>query len=125
MYNGDHICMYNYAVSLPDISEQEKYIIQHKLYKQDILSIFFLDEFDETQLNKSIHQLYEHIHHDDKLKSVSLKAAALVMSLDEEIGFLVLFSFDYLYATHACICDIFKSGIISTKNMTRLEELVQ
>jgi hypothetical protein len=125
MYNGDHICMYNYAVSLPDISEHEKYIIQHKLYKQDILSIFFLDEFDETQLNKNIHQLYEHITPNDKLKSVIMKAAALVMSMDEEIGFLVLFSFDYLYATHDCIRDILKTGSISYKNMNRLEELVQ
>ena len=125
MYNGDHICMYNYEVSLPEISEHEQYLIQHKLYKQDILSIFFLDEFDETQLNKNIHQLYEHLNHQEKLKRVSLKAAALVMSMDKEIGFLVLFSFDYLYATHACICDIFKSGTISNKNMNRLEELVQ
>lgn len=124
MYNGDHMCMYNFEVSLPDISEHEQYLIQHKLYKQDILSIFFLDEFDETQLNINIHQLYEHISHHAKLKSAALKAATLVMSMDAEIGFLVLFSFDYLYATHACICNIFKSGTISDKNMNRLEELI-
>jgi len=117
--------MYNYAVSLPEITDHEQYLIQQKLYKQDILSIFFLDEFDETQLNESIYQLYEHLNHTDKLKSVCLKAASLVMSMNEEMGFLVLFSFDYLYATHACICDMLKSGIISDKNMTRLEELVQ
>jgi hypothetical protein len=116
--------MYNYEVSLPEISEQEKYIIQHKLYKQDILSIFFLDEFDERQLNKNIHQLYELIAPNEKLKIVVLKAAALVMSVDEELGFLILFSFDYLYATHDCIRDFFKSGSITDKNLNRLEELI-
>ena len=125
MYNDKHVCMYNYEVSIPEISEHEKYIIQHKLYKQDILSIFLLDEFNETQLNINVHQLYERITPNEQLKSIVLKAAALVMSIDEEIGFLVLFSFDYLYVTHDCIRDILKSGIISNKNMNRLKKLLQ
>lgn len=124
MYNDKHVCMYNYDVSIPEISDHEKYIIQHKLYKQDILSIFFLDEFNETQLNINVHQLYERIMPNDKLKRVLSKAAALVMSMDEELGFLVLFSFDYLYATHDCIRDILKSGIISDKNINRLDNLI-
>jgi hypothetical protein len=117
--------MYNYGVSIPEITEHEKYLIQHKLYKQDILSIFYLDEFNETQLNITIHQLYERINPNEKLKSILLKAAALVMSIDEELGFLVLFSFDYLYVTHDCIKEFFKTRSISDKNMNRLEELVQ
>ena len=125
MYNDKHECMYHYEVSIPEISEHEKYIIQHKLYKQDILSIFLLDEFNETQLNINVHQLYERITPNEQLKSIVLKAAALVMSIDEEIGFLVLFSFDYLYVTHDCIRDILKSGIISNKNMNRLKKLLQ
>jgi hypothetical protein len=116
--------MYNYEVSIPEISEHEKYIIQHKLYKQDILSIFGLDEFNETELNISVHQLYQRITPNEQLKSIVLKAAALVMSMDEELGFLVLFSFDYLYVTHDCIKDFFKSGSITVKNMNRLEELI-
>jgi len=124
MYNVKHDCMYNYDVSIPEISEQEKYLIQHKLYKQDILSIFGLDEFDETELNINVNKLYEHITPNEKLTSIALKAAALVMSMDEELGFLVLFSFDYLYVTHDCIKDFFKSGSISDKNMSRLEQLI-
>ena len=125
MYNAKHECMYHYEVSIPEISEHEKYIIQHKLYKQDILSIFALDEFNETELNINVHQLYERITPNEKLKSIALKAAALVMSMDEELGFLVLFSFDYLYVTHDCIKDYFKSGSISDKNMRRLEQVIQ
>ena len=124
MYNVDHVCIYNYEVSLPEISENEKYIIQHKLYKQDILSIFVLDEFNETQLNIQIHQLYQDLNPNEELKSILKKAAALVMSTDEEIGFLALFSFDYLYVTHDCIKDFLKSGSISFKNMYRLRELI-
>ena len=124
MYNVKHECMYNYDVSIPEVSEHEKYIIQHKLYKQDILSIFALDEFNETELNINVHKLYERITPNEKLTSIALKAAALVMSMDEELGFLVLFSFDYLYATHDCIKDFFKSGSITVKNMNRLEKLI-
>jgi len=124
MYNAKHECMYHYEVSIPEISEHEKYIIQQKLYKQDILSIFFLDEFNETELNINVHQLYERVTPNEKLTSIALKAAALVMSMDEELGFLVLFSFDYLYVTHDCITEFLKSGSISDKNMSRLEQLI-
>lgn len=124
MYNVDHVCVYNYEVSLPEISEHEKYIIQHKLYKQDILSIFALDEFNETQLNIQIHQLYQDLNPKDELKIILMKAASLVMSMDEEIGFLALFSFDYLYVTHDCMKDFLKSGSISFKNMYRLRQLI-
>jgi len=124
MYNVKHECMYNYDVSIPEVSEQEKYLIQHKLYKQDILSIFGLDEFNETELNINVNKLYEHITPNEKLTSIALKAAALVMSMDEELGFLVLFSFDYLYVTHDCIKELLKSGRISDKNMSRLEQLI-
>ena len=124
MYNVKHVCMYNYGVSIPEVSEHEKYLIQHKLYKQDILSIFGLDEFNETELNINVHQLYERITPNEKLTSIALKAASLVMSMDEELGFLILFSFDYLYVTHDCIKDFFKSGSISDKNMNRLHELI-
>jgi hypothetical protein len=124
MYNDKHECMYNYDVPIPEISEQEKYLIQHKLYKQDILSIFGLDEFDETELNINVHKLYERITPNEKLTSLALKAAALVMSMDQELGFLVLFSFDYLYVTHDCMKDFLKSGSISDKNMSRLEQLI-
>ena len=124
MYNVDHVCVYNYDVSLPEISEHEKYIMQHKLYKQDILSIFCLDEFNETQLNIQIHQLYQDLNPNDELKIILHKAASLVMSTDEEIGFLALFSFDYLYVTHDCMKDFLKSGSISFKNMYRLRQLI-
>ena len=124
MYNVKHECMYNYDVFIPEVSEHEKYLIQHKLYKQDILSIFSLDEFNETELNINVHKLYERITPNEKLTNIALKAAALVISMDEELGFLVLFSFDYLYVTHDCIKDFFKSGSISDKNMNRLEELI-
>lgn len=124
MYNVDHVCIYNYEVSLPEISDHEKYIIQHKLYKQDILSIFSLDEFNETQINIYIHQLYQYINPNEEFKSILKKAASLVMSTDEEIGFLALFSFDYLYITHDCIKDFLKSGSISFKNMYRLREVI-
>lgn len=124
MYNIDHVCFYNYEVSIPEISDHEKYIIQHKLYKQDILSIFSLDEFNETQLNIEMHQLYQYLNPNEELKGILKKVAALVMSTDEEIGFLALFSFDYLYVTHDCIKDLLKSGSISFKNMYRLREVI-
>ena len=123
MYNVDHVCTYNYEVSIPEISEHEKYIIQHKLYKEDILSIFALDEFNETQLNIQIHQLYQDLPPNDELNIILKKSASLIMSMDEELGFLALFSFDYLYVTHDCIKDFLKSGSISFKNMYRLREL--
>lgn len=124
MYNVDHVCIYNYEVSIPEISEHEKYIIQHKLYKQDLLSIFSLDEFNETQLNIQIRQLYQDLNLNEELKSILKKAASQVMSTDEELGFIALFSFDYLYVTHDCIKDLKKSGSISFKNMYRLREAI-
>jgi hypothetical protein len=50
-----------------------------------------------------------------------LKLASNIMSLDEEIGLLFLFSYDYMYLSHICICEFLETGQISQDNISKLK----
>jgi hypothetical protein len=40
---------------------------------------------------------------------------------DLESGFIILFSYDYFFLTHKCICDLLTSGQISDESIIRLK----
>ena len=44
---------------------------------------------------------------------------------NEEIGLMMLFSFDYMYLSHMCISEYIKSGAISEENLRLLQECVK
>ena len=44
------------------------------------------------------------------------------MATNEEFGLMLLFSYDYMYLTHICICEFIETGEISNENITNLEK---
>jgi hypothetical protein len=53
-----------------------------------------------------------------------LKLAANFLSEDIEIGLMLLFSYDYMYMSHKCICEFINSGQISEKNISELRSAI-
>jgi len=127
MYNTKINCTYiNFDLFLENdnISEDEKKNICDIIYRQELLNIFEIDEYNETQLNKAIHELYDKIKDCNELKECMVKLAGHFMSEDLELGLMILFAYDYMYLSHICISEYLETGKISEKNMWNLKNIV-
>ena len=127
-YNTTYISKYNNKVFLKEeedkLSENEKYFINDSLYRNDILNIFGIEEFDEQQINKCIHTIYEKIKNYDNLKPILEKLASFFLSDDCELGLLLMFSYDYLEYAHPCMCELLETGKISDDKLIKLKNVI-
>jgi len=122
MYNTKHECLYlseDVFKNVVDIIEDEKTYIQNTMYKQDILEIFEVEEFDDEKINIAIHEVYEKVKTNDDLRHIMKLLSVKLLSSDEEIGFMLMFSFDYLYLSHSCISEYLETGSISKEKITQ------
>ena len=138
MYNTKMICTYYYydaelKKNIPsefmDLNlevDQENADICDLIYQADYLQIFGLMEFDYETINTEIRKIYEipGVKSNAKLQECIKRAANMFLSEDLELGFMVLFSYDYLFATHLCICDIMEYGSIQEKHLVLLTKLL-
>ena len=53
-----------------------------------------------------------------------IKLASYFMSEEEELGLMILFSYDYMYLTHICISEYLETNQVSENNMKRLKALI-
>ena len=93
MYDIKHKCTYHLA----ECGEQEY------MYRKDMLSVFTLKEFHDETINQDVKELYNIMNKSDKMCDCMNKAAKKLLSEDKEIGFNLLFSFDFLHITINCI----------------------
>lgn len=126
-YKTNYKCNYNSAeifknVNIENIETSEEYDMRDILYRQDLLYIFDLEEFDDEKINDCIHEIYEKIKDNHDLDALLVKMAGLFLSEDKEVGLMVLFSFHYFYLLHPCLCDILESGKITNENLRKLIE---
>ena len=127
MYNTKYMCIYNSKDVFLDTDEvtiSEKDCILNILYRQDILSIFELEDFDEKVINDCIFELYEKVKTNFKIKKIMIHFAEQMLSNDEKLGFLIMYSFDYLYITHKCISQFLETGDISEENINEFDKIV-
>jgi hypothetical protein len=65
-------------------------------YQAALLKLFTLTDFNIDKINKSIHELYI-ICADDEDIVYLMKAANTLTHSDDELGLMILHSYDYLY----------------------------
>jgi len=124
VYDTHYTCVYNSPdvfLETDQVSESEREFILDVLYRQDILNIFNMEDYNIDELTTSINELYEKIKINDKLIKIMIKLAGDISSMDEKLGLMIMFSFDYLYITHPCICEFLETGQITN---TLLDELL-
>jgi len=127
MYNTKVICTYNTSdvfLETDKISEKEKEDIRDALYRQELLNILGMNEFNEDEMNKAINELHEKISGCQELKECILKLSGRFMSADEELGLMILFAYDYMYVSHPCISEYLETGKISEKNIRNLRAII-
>jgi hypothetical protein len=127
MYNTKIICTYNSPdvfLESDEISDVEKKFVRDVIYRQELLDIFSLKEYDETEISTCIHELYERIKLCQELKECIMKISGRFMIVDDEIGLMLLFSFDYMHISHICISEYLESGNISEQNILKLTAIL-
>lgn len=132
-YNTKYVCSYNDSdVFLESESEilndDEKQFVKDALYRRDLCNIFKIEDdlFDEKLVTTIISNLYKNMNGKRFLKSCITKVSSNFFSNDLELGFLILFSFDYLHLVHPCISEFIETGKIrdSNESLIKLKKIL-
>jgi hypothetical protein len=140
MYNSKLECTYSYydanlkQLSKP-ISDELSLLLNadcenHEdyaeiLYHSDFLNAFNLKEYDNDYISKSTTELYNKISNIEKLNELFKKLSGKFVSEDPEIGFTLLFSYNYFFLLHPCICDFLNTGEIKEENYKLLSDGIE
>ena len=134
LYNTTYDCQYmnpNASLfkdwELAILSKEEQLFVRNLLYKQDMMFIFYQEEAefyaDET-IHEAVGKLFAIVSKASipELNSCMTKLASRVLSTQLELGFVMLYSYDYLHLIHPCIGELLETGNI-LKNKPLLNEL--
>jgi hypothetical protein len=124
-YNTQYKCTYNdddVFLETDEINDADKTFIRGCIYRQDLLNIFYMEDFNESLLNRKIGELFNSVK--KQLEPCIRKAAESIVSHDLISGFMVLFSFDNLLYVHPCICEIIETDTVSSDNISRLLQIL-
>ena len=127
MYNTKFICTYNTDEIFnhtDKINIDEKNFVRDAIYRQELLEIFCMKEFDEMEMDRNLKNLYNKIKNCNELKECMLKLSSFYMSTDEEFGLMILYAFDYMYISHLCISEYLDCGKISDNNLSKLKSII-
>ena len=107
-YNYNYTCCYkNVDIFTPEesaiLDSREKQFVQDALYRNDLLNIFGLEDFEEEKLNSLMSRVLEFIKDDSYMLDQMNKTNA-----EEPLtALMILFSFDYLNETHSYLSSKF------------------
>ena len=127
MYNIKVICTYNTPevfFASDKITDEEKDFIRDTIYRQELLDILGMDDYNEKEMDRAIQELYEKVRDNKELKECMLKSASHFMSVDEDFGLMIMFAYDYMYLTHICVSELLKTGKITENNMWKLKSAI-
>ena len=127
MYNTNVVCTYNTPevfLETDNVTDGEKSFIRDTIYRQELLDIFEINDYNEFELNNRMLELYDKVKGFKWLQECMTKLALNFISNDKEIGFAILFSYDYLFLTHICICEFFETGKITEESIEKLKKSI-
>ena len=142
MYNSQFISTYSYYdpnlrnmfhseenINLHDVKEFEE--LSEIIYQADLLRAFGFTVEDleseiELKLNAElVRELYSQINLHPSFAECIEKAKNKHLCEDLEFGFIALFSYDYFFLTHKCICEYLTNGNIAEKSIENLKRSLQ
>ena len=137
MYNTKFVCTYNTPevfLETDTVTDDEKAFIRDVIYRQELLDIFGIENIenidnhnkngDDLKIDDAIKELYNRVKVCTNLTNCMVKVAGYYATTDEEIGLMLLFSYDYMYLTHKCISEYLETGEISEDAMKDLENAI-
>lgn len=127
MYNTKIICTYHTSdvfLNSDELNDSDRDFIRDSIYRQELLDILNMDDFNETEMDIALHELYGKIKDSTELIECMRKLASQFTSTDEEFGLMLLFAFDYMYLTHICISELLDTGKITPLNLWNLRKSI-
>ena len=128
MYNTKHECVYNKTdlfIESDNVTEEEQLDIRDVIYKNDLLHIFDLDDFDEEIFYSMVNDLYNTMQKHTEFRDICVKMSNRYLILDGQFGFTLLYSYDYLEITHICVSEYLETGNISKDNIEKLKNKIE
>ena len=129
MYDTKYECQYykdEVFLETDDVTEEETDYIRDCLYKEDFLNIFLMDDRDESDsFNKVISDLYKSLKTCSQLRVCMKIIAARYVSEDEELGLCMLYSYDFMYLMHKCVCSYLENGVILEEDLQLLTNKIE
>ena len=136
MYNTKVECTYNTTevfLETDNITDDEKTFIRNIIYRQELLNVLDIDyenndEDNEEKISEAIKDLYNKVKDSTCLRKCMVKVikkhmnVGKYMTSDEELGMMLLYSYDYMYLTHICISEFIETGKISDENIGKLDK---
>jgi hypothetical protein len=136
MYNTKVVCTYNTPevfLETDNITDDEKAFVRNIIYRQEFLNVFDIDnennyDVNEEKISEAIKDLYNRVKKCEKMSKCMVKVTEKHMNVGkymtggEELGMLLLFSYDYMYLTHICISEFIETGDINDENIGKLEK---
>ena len=134
MYNTKVECTYNTPevfLETDNITDDEKSFIRNIIYRQELLNVLDIDyenndDDNEEKINEAIKDLYSKLKDCEKMTKCMVKVIEKHLSVGkymtggEELGMMLLFSYDYMYLTHICISEFIEKGDIDDENIKKL-----
>jgi hypothetical protein len=139
MYNTKVECTYNTPevfLETDNISDDEKTFVRNIIYRQELLNVLDIDnendyEDNEEKISEAIKEVYNRVKNCSCLKKCMVKVVqkhlnvGKYMTSDEELGMMLLFSYDYMYLTHICISEFIETGNINDENIKKLDKALK
>jgi hypothetical protein len=125
MYNTKFVCTYNTSevfLEEDNISDDEKKFVRDVIYRQELLNILGMEDFNDSEMERKIHELYKKVNENPFIQECMIKLSGQFFNIDKEIGLMLMFSYDYMYLTHICISEFIETGDIDDKNIKKLEK---
>ena len=133
-YNTEYVCTYtDIDIFLPEdnITEHEQQFVLNCLYRNDLLYIFNIEDFEKEYKDKMMNELFEEIKENNFLLScVEQMAKKYKYSYNGNnnsnmlLGVIMLYSYDFLHVTHPCVSEYLEKGIISDESMKAMKEKI-
>jgi hypothetical protein len=128
MYNTTVICTYNTPevfLDTDNVSEDEKTFIRNAIYRQELLDIFGMNEFNEYKIDSAIGELHEKLKKCNELSECISKVCSRYMIVNVDFfGLMILYSYDYMYLTHICVSEFITNGKINNTSLLKLKTVI-
>lgn len=116
-YNTAYKCTYHIYENDDELSDA--------MYRKDLMGIFNLADSDDFDIcNVILSQLHDQLKDVEVLTDCMKQAAASLLTEDTQIGLCMLYSYDYMYITHQCICEYLDTEEISPHSLNVLQKKV-